>query len=512
MGSETRTSIGQITVIVSNDRLKAWIHQPQLADPDYQPPTIDEMMSALETAGIALNESVRERVTQFAALMTETGEDAEGPLEIPVKFLIAEGRAAVNARNGTFEWYEQFQQAEKPADNQEPVDYFSISTIKTVEANVAIGRLEPPVHGVVGRDVFGNQVQPKSPKGMAVKLGHGTHLADDGREVITDVAGRVFYERRTVWVDEVLEINGDVNFDSGSLDVCLDINVHGTVRSNFSVRTTKSLIVDKAIEAAEVDVAGDITVHGGICGHECTGKIRAGGDIIVRFCNESKVDVAGDFRFKNETLNSQINTTAHLVSKRGTIIGGQVWAREGIEVGTLGNDVGVLTRVAVGIPIDTLRRARRMEQDVKELAKGAKLIRQKIYPLIANEKRLTHEQREATTELMDRADDLEVAVENIKTERKQLLESMRPRETPFILGHEKIHPGVRIAIGARETRVIETIPGPVRVGLRKINGVTEIVAVDQETGSVTILPSMEIDLDAPLETESDAEGGADGTD
>ena len=328
MGTETRTSVGRITVIVSEDRLKAWIHQPQLANPDYQPPSIDEMISALETAGIALNENVRERVTQFAALMSETGEDAEGPLEIPVKFLIAEGRPAENARNGTFEWYEQFQQAQKTADNQEPVDYFSISTIKTVEMNVAIGRIEPPVPGVVGRDVFGNQVQPKSPKGIAVKLGHGAHLSDDGREVITDVAGRVFYERRTVWVDEVLDINGDVNFDSGSLDVCLDINVHGTVRSNFRVRTTRSLIVDKAIEVAEVDVDGDIIVLGGICGRECTGKIRAGGNIAVRFCNESKVDVAGDFRFENETLNSQINTAAHLVSKRGTIIG----ARPGLVI------------------------------------------------------------------------------------------------------------------------------------------------------------------------------------
>ena len=153
-----------------------------------------------------------------------------------------------------------------------------------------------------------------------------------------------------------------------------------------------------------------------------------------------------------------------------------------------------------------------MEQDVKEHAKGAKLIRQKIYPLVANEKRLTHEQREATTELMDRADDLEVAAENIKAERQQMLESMCPRETPFILVHEKIHPGVRIAIGARETHIIETIPGPVRVGLRKIKGATEIVAVDQETGSVTLLPGMEIDLDTPMETESGSEGGDDGTD
>ena len=93
---------------------------------------------------------------------------------------------------------------------------------------------------------------------------------------------------------------------------------------------------------------------------------------------------------------------------------------------------------------------------------------------------------------------MEVAAENIKAERQQILESMCPRDTPFILVHEKIHPGVRIAIGARETHIIETIPGPVRVGLRKIKGATEIVAVDQETGSVILLPGMEIDLDTPI--------------
>jgi uncharacterized protein (DUF342 family) len=241
-------------------------------------------------------------------------------------------------------------------------------------------------------------------------------------------------------------------------------------------------------------------VGGGICGGDAEdptmGRIRAGGSLQARFCNEVFVTVGGDIRVDREILNCQVRCGAHLVCPRGTIIGGHVWAREGMEVAVLGSDAGVHTCVAVGARPTTLRRGKQMEKAGRERRKAAGQIRERIQPLLANLKRLTPQQREAATELMSKAEDWETEAETLQAERVKLLAQARPTGTASIVVHNAIHPGVRIIWEAREIRIDRLIHGPVRIEERKLDGATELVYVNQRTGSVTVLPSTEVDWDA----------------
>jgi len=495
-------------VTVAEDRLKAWLRPIAPAQPGFTVPSAQDIIALLEQAKIAITDDVRHRVGDFLAALNEAVQQAGGRTpKLPESFLIAQGRAASDAEDGRFEWAEELARTFDQPVEGEQIDYFSRNAIVTVEPNTVIGRIVAPRPGVSSLDVYGTERPPRKPKGNPFRLGAGVRLAEDGTgKVIATTAGRVAVEKDRVSVTEVLAIAGDVDFSTGSVDACVDVVVRGTVRAKFKVRTTKSLTVDRVIEAADVDVSGDIVVRGGIFGQELTGRVRAGGNVTAQLLNEIDLQAGGDVHFRKEVINSRVRCLGRLLGPRGTVIGGSVYAREGLEVRVIGSEACVATSVTCGTDVNALRRARRVERQIKEQEKSAVQIRQAIQPLLANLKRLSPAQRERATELLSKADEIELQVEQMRQQAEQFLRSGAPRGKPSVLINEVAYPGTQIGIGSRETRLLKPLYGPVRVELRKVNNATEMVAVNQRTGSVTVLPSTEADLDVPPTDESPDRG------
>ena len=524
MSSGSVKTATRLEVVFAEDRMQAWF---QLCDPasvrEDEPIRAEEVALALKTARIEITEEVKTRVANYIALdgpnavehavPTEDTQDHEdGPREIPERYLIAEGRPPVEGRHAEFEWDEQFKGEAQDWNEEASIDYFSLNTILTVPEKTLIGRIVPPENGKTGVNVCGLELRPRILQGAALSLGEGLEAAEgEAGGVVTTTAGRVVVERDAMHVDEILIVRNDIAFDSGSVDACIDVDVSGTVRSRFSVKTPKSLKVGKAIEAAFVETGGDIAVRGGILGQDRVGKIRSGGSVTARFCEEADVRAVGDIRFTRECLNSVLHTDGKLRVAHGSIIGGSAYARGGVEAKVLGSEAGVPTDIAIGIHPQVLLRIRKLESEIKATHKMAEQIRERVQPLLANMKRLTREQREQATELLSKADEIEFGVSDKEAERNDLLENSGPAEPPFVRVEKLVNAGVRIAIGLRETRFADPLRGPLRIEIRKINGATEIVAASKRTGSVTVLPNNEIDLKR-LASAEQADGENESTD
>jgi hypothetical protein len=494
-----------LKVLVSEDRLKAWI-VPEGGSPGGAAAlTVDAILAELKQARIVITDAVRSRAEELVRLIQASGgtlppEPAEG-------FLIAEGCPPTEAEDGKLEWSRELAEVlTKPAESEQ-IDYFAQHDIATVLAGAALGRLIPPRDGTAGIDVHGNKHEPRKLKGTPLKLGAGLTLTGaGGDQVVATTAGQVVVRPGTLLLAEVLDIAGDVDFGTGSLQACVDVHVRGTVRSKFSVHTTQSLHVDRIIEAADVEVGRDLVARGGIFGQERTGRVRAGGQVTAKLLNEVDFEAGGDVRFEKEILNSRVRVLGTLIGTHGTIIGGEIYARERIEVGVLGSEGCVTTQVAVGTEVNTLRRVRGLERRIKELQKSADQIRQTINPLLANKKRLLPAQRERATELLSKADEIELQINELRQQSLLMLQEATPRGAPHFLIAEAIHPGVRLTIHAREVRVQTRLHGPLRIELRKIKDVTEIVAVNRRTSSASILPSVEVSLDLPPTSEPAKKG------
>ena len=92
-----------------------------------------------------------------------------------------------------------------------------------------------------------------------------------------------------------------------------------------------------------------------------------------------------------------------------------------------------------------------------------------------------------------------------------MLEDASPPEPAAVEVSGVLYHEVVLAFGQRETKIKAAVKGPLRIEERKVKGVTEIVLVNQLTGSQSALPSTPADLERFKETHRDP-GGPDGAD
>ena len=495
-GTETARRIK--AVVVSQDRLRAHVRLSGAGSPGQPPPSADEVLAALQASRVQVTDAVRARVAEMLALCARVSAASNDPAaaQLAEPFLVAEGQPAVEAEDGQFVWAPELNTHPPAADDGAQVDPFTLTAIRSVAVGTVVGHLVLPKDGKPGVDVHGADIPPRKLKGAPVHLGPGVRVAGTaGTDVVAETSGRLAEEHGTIRIYDVLEVRGDVDFSSGSIDTVVDVKVHGTVRAKFHVRTTGALTVDRLIEAAAVEVGGNVAVRGGIVGREGHGHVHAGASVSADFINETRIEAGGDVLFQKEILNSELRADGRLAGERGTIIGGSAYAREGVHARVLGSEAGVTTVVASGTDVRVLSRARRMEHEVRDLQKAADQVRQTIQPLMANLKRLLPAQREQVTELMCKADEIELQAEQVRAQREKMLADATPRGNPSIAAEEVIYPGVRLRIGARQVNVGRLLHGPLKIEVRKVDDVTEIVMVNRRTASVTVLPSQEIDVE-----------------
>ena len=125
---------------------------------------------------------------------------------------------------------------------------------------------------------------------------------------------------------------------------------------------------------------------------------------------------------------------------------------------------------------------------------------------MAYQKRLTPAQRERATELLFQADEADAEIAEAETEHGRMLEAAEAVGVPCVLVSEVVHPCVTVWIGRRTTTYREGLKGPVRIEKRRISAVGEFVAIDQVTGSLTVLPSARVTEETPLEDHNPIHG------
>ncbi len=497
MGSESNSRLLRLAVDVSDDRLQAWI---RLCDPDDpESPVEDEIIVTLKEAQIVVSDAVREKINDFISWI----QDAEDRSE---RFLIAEGQSPVDGKDGEFLLDESLKRRESDPEDDAPVDYHTFNTIVTVDEDAPIGKVMPVVPGKNGIDVHGKSIEPTR-RPVQVQLDSTVRNSnDDPAVVIANIPGKIVCEGNTLSIDEVVTIRGDVDFECGNIDASTDVAVIGTILDQFKVESKKSISVRGAIQAAEVKAEGDVIVRGGIIG-QGKGRVTARGRVVAKFVAEAIIEADGDITITKEVMNSRVHCRGKLTLRRGAVIGGEVYAREGASVAAIGSEASVPTSVIVGIDPVVLSQADQITKECKDKLKVVERIRESVQPLMANLKRLTPAQKEQATELLFSADSMAAEISEAEARRDQMIEDSRATNPPTIAVSKTVYAGTRVRIGRRHVLFRNELKGPVKIEERKVEGgATEFVAISQASGSVSVLKSADVVDDEVVETGAASEG------
>jgi len=265
-------------------------------------------------------------------------------------FLVATGKPAFDGANGNIvDSFPREAVRSLEVDEFDRVDYTALNLIHNVKQGQEICRLIKPTEGEPGRTVLDTEIPAKCGKSAPLPKGRNTEISEDGTLLVASIAGDVEFTGRSFQVKPVLEIPGNVDFSTGNINFLGDINIRGDVLSGFTVRAMGNIQVAGVVEAGStVEAGGDLVVVKGILGDGTT-IIRAHRSIFSKYIENSTIYVRENLQ-TDCIINSQIYSDGEVlvVSGRGTIIGGRIWAAKRINALTVGARSECRTSVMLG--------------------------------------------------------------------------------------------------------------------------------------------------------------------
>ena len=138
------------------------------------------------------------------------------------------------------------------------------------------------------------------------------------------------------------------------------IYIKGAVRWGFSVKADGDITVMGTVEpGGNVISRGDITVGEGVVGRRT--QVVAGGNVRADFVREASVTAGQDIVLHNYAHHARLRAGGKVIvsngkgEMKGSIVGGQIWARKGIDAHIVGNPAGVITTLMTGLDPDQAR-------------------------------------------------------------------------------------------------------------------------------------------------------------
>ncbi|PCG19207.1 FapA family protein [Brachyspira sp. G79] len=380
----------------------------------------------------------------------------EGTFNIPI--LAAEGRAPVNGQNAKIEYLVNVNKKVIPKyiGEDQSIDYKDLSIVENVEQGQKLARKIPATDGEVGRTVLGVKIETKSGKDIDIKeiLGDNVEMSDDGEYIIASINGQVVLRGKSLNVEPIFEVSGDVGPETGNINFIGSVVVKGSVSDNYSIKAEGNIDVHGTVGKCDLEAKGDIMVKLGIQGNE-NSYVKAGGDVIAKFIQFSNVQAGNNVVVTEAILNSNIDADNRiiLIGKRASASGGRLRALREVNGKVLGSQAGAVTLIETGISPAKRRAIDDLDKEKEELDSSIEETERNIKSLeqAAKLKKLDDEKKDQLQSYKDQLAQANSRREEVVLEREALTQDIEVEkvESTVSAGKEML-PGVKLVIGSAE--------------------------------------------------------------
>lgn len=266
---------------------------------------------------------------------------------------IANGTPPVHGKDGYFEYTFNPNPETKPIIMPDgTVDYNTLGKYELVYKDQLLAVYHPLTPGKNGSNIKGEILKADDAIDMPPLKLNNVDYYKDTMEYYSCSEGKVTVKDGTLKVTPVFVVDGNLEAATGNVDFRGDIVVKGNVYSNVTIKATENITINGHVEIANLIAGKDIILKNGMQGSGI-GKIKCGGNLTAKFLEQTDIVVDGNI---NTSAILNCNVTAgvsiNVSGKMGAILGGKVCAAEQITASTLGNRVGVATKIVVGLEKD----------------------------------------------------------------------------------------------------------------------------------------------------------------
>lgn len=333
------TSVKEMPYLeISDDKLSACIVIP----PNPYPVDIKEMLDKHEVT-YGIDSELVEKITR----------DLFDGFKMENRYEVATGKKPVTGQPG-----ELILRTNSPEDmilsseDLAQVDYktYKRKLLALCEEEKPIAMVIQPTNGHNGMDVKGNPLEGKDGEEVIYKLGENVY--EDGRKIVSKIDGLIEYKKNRdnsidIDVTEVYIVKEDVDYSTGNIEFPGSVIVKGIIKAGFEVRAKKDVVAETI--RGNVYTEGSVLAKQGIIGGTQFASIKAEGSVYAKFVQNARIVSGADINIKKSIVKSEIfaEGTIDVEKGPGSIIGGSLFAVNGINAKILGSDSFVKTEVAI---------------------------------------------------------------------------------------------------------------------------------------------------------------------
>ena len=349
------------------------------------------------------------------------------------------------------------------------VDYKQIDYFTPVKASDKLAYRTIPTDGEAGCDVFGRLV-PQKPGKPAPKLSKGknVNISDDEMELTASTSGQLVVSGKTLSISPVLEIKGDVGYETGNIVFDGSVNIGGSVISGFSVEALGNIEVKGVVEAATLKAEGAINLYGGIQGR-FKGRIESGGKVFTKFAQNARIIAEGNV-VSNALLHCNVtsNSSVILDGDNCFIAGGTVFAAEEIRAKTIGSYMGVRTEVKVGGNTEIAGRYEQVKKEYEELKLKYRKLNQDYEKIVqsGDVTKLDVKHKSLLLQLISHRNSVKDQALKMEGELSEIVAALRMAKGR-VVAEKVIHHGVVVSISNATLHLFDDITASM---LRNVNG------------------------------------------
>lgn len=305
--------------------------------------------------------------------------------------IVAKGKAAVDGQNGFYQYMVSLEDAKnKPKINKDgSVDYYNSLKLAMVKEGELIALYVPATNGEYGYTVFSEIIPPVKGKDLRPIKGKGFVVSEDGREYRAAFDGRIYKQQDSIIVEKIYIVNHDLDISEGNISFNGDVEIRGDVRSGLKIEAGGDIFVHGHVGACLLSAGGNITIKKGIQGRERC-RIISKKDVVASFVERCEIHAEGNV-YADYLLDAVVSAgqKVTVTTKRGCIVGGEIYGKQGIIAKEAGNSTNVTTKLSIGINPEDVRRVNEMKRRLKKLEKDIELLdkNMKIYEKMDGSKR-----------------------------------------------------------------------------------------------------------------------------
>lgn len=381
--------------------------------------------------------------------------------------VVVEGEPPVPPRDGRIEWAGDFFKTGYAVDLETGrLDYRERAAKSVVKENQRLARIIPPESGQDGKDVFGKSIRTKKPKNPRIRSGPGVRFEEKERAYYAGIAGRVRWQDGVLSVDNVYSISGSVGLSTGNIVHPGAVIVQQDVTEGSLIEAKGDIEVMGVLEAATIRTEGNLIVHGGITGADGR-TISVAGEVHAKFILEAHIRSLGDIVVTREIVHSDVKTRGAVLVRQGRIVGGEIVALEGIDVGEAGSEAIVRTILTTDEDYLLPQKLEEKQTEIDGLEHKLESIHAVIGPLLQKPQSIPNDKKQAVKKLALSAAEMVKTLKTLRTELAEITNESRERQKHRLVVHKKIHPETRLGMSGEKLIVRKEHEGPLKAVLSK---------------------------------------------